>query len=48
MTADYQPETENATDTHGDVQPSTNKGGKLEDRIADEKDDEQAECGEVF
>ena len=40
MTADYQPETEKATDSHGDVQPSPDKGGKLEDRIAEEKDDE--------
>ena len=42
MTADYQPETEKATDTHGDVQPSTNKGGNLDSRIGEEKDEEMA------
>lgn len=42
MTADFQPETEKATDSHGDVQPSTNKGGKLEDRIGEEKDEGMA------
>jgi hypothetical protein len=42
MTADNQPETENPSDNQGEVRPSAGKDGKLEDKIADEKDDELA------
>jgi hypothetical protein len=39
MTADNQPETEKPADTKGEVRPSVGKRPKLEDKIADEKDD---------
>jgi hypothetical protein len=40
MTADNEPEKKNASDKKGEVRPSAGKHGKLEDKIADEKDDE--------
>jgi hypothetical protein len=40
MTADNEPETKSASDKKGEVRPSAGKDVKLEDKIADEKDDE--------
>jgi hypothetical protein len=42
MTEDNQPETEKPADNKGEVRPSAGKKPKLEDKIADEKDDELA------
>jgi hypothetical protein len=40
MTANNEPETKSPSDRKGEVRPSAGKDGKLEDKIADEKDDE--------
>jgi hypothetical protein len=42
MNADNQPETEKPADTQRDVRPLAGKDPKLEDKIADEKDEELA------
>jgi hypothetical protein len=42
MTTDNQPGTEKSTDAKGEVRPSAGKNRKLENKIADEKDEEQA------
>jgi hypothetical protein len=42
MTADNQPEIEKAADTQGELRPSASEEPTLEDKIDDEKDNEQA------
>jgi hypothetical protein len=42
MIAGNQSETEKPAGNEGEVRPLTNKNGKLEDKISDEKDDELA------
>ncbi len=45
MSADYQSQTDKPSDKGGEVRPLPDKDGKLEDKIADEKDDELARLG---
>jgi hypothetical protein len=45
MSPEIQPKTDTPPDSTGEVRPPTDKNSKLEDRIAEEKDDELASEG---